>query len=124
MLSRARAGSFAANAWLRADGDGADQASAQARSGAEPQAMVIHLRGQGLDVVHLSGRRALAKLDALCLPGRLVVTSENAPPAQRHCHLITPDDMRHTGALAIAADGRKTTAAMRAGERPWTMQRR
>jgi competence protein ComEC len=120
MLSRARGGSFAASAWLQADGDAAEQAEAHARSGAAPSSAVTHLRAGGLDVVHLSGKRGLESLDALCTPGRIVVTSQNPPRRPRPCELITPRDLRQTGALAIAASGERRSVAEASGHRPWT----
>lgn len=99
-LSRARAGSFTASGWLQADGDSADQQAAHARSGAEDGATVVHLQGGGFDVVHLAGKRALAQLDAVCLPGRILVVTEQPDTATRPCEILTPQDLRRTGARA------------------------
>ncbi|MCC5955376.1 MAG: ComEC/Rec2 family competence protein [Natronohydrobacter sp.] len=122
-LSRARAGSFTASSWLQADGDGADQAQAHARSGAEPRATITHLHGGGFDVLHLAGKRALAELDALCLPGRIVIVTEPPEPKPRPCEIITPADLRATGARAY--DIRAGQIVMRSvtqasGARLWT----
>ncbi len=122
-LSRARAGSFAATSWLKADGDDAEQQIAQARSGAGPRDMVVHLHGGGFDVVHLAGKRALEQLDAVCLPGRIVVVTQEPERAGGPCELVTPRALRRTGARAyVARDGQieMTTAAGKSGARPWT----
>ncbi len=120
MLSRARGGSFAAAAWLRADGDSADQGTAFARSGADPRTAVTHLRANGLDVVHLAGQRGLALLEDVCVAERIVVTSQPAPEGQYPCRLITPRDLRQSGALAINAGGRTRSVQEISGRRPWT----
>ncbi|MCC5965902.1 MAG: ComEC/Rec2 family competence protein [Natronohydrobacter sp.] len=122
-LSRARAGSFTASSWLQADGDGADQAQAHARTGADPRAQITHLRGGGFDVLHLAGKRALADLDMLCIPGRIIVTTEVPEEKPRVCTLLTPADLRATGARAY--DIRAGQIVMRSvtgasGARPWT----
>ena len=119
MLSRARAGSFAAGAWLQADGDGADQSAAHTRSGADPRAPLAHLRTAGFEVVHLSGARGLALLDDICIAGRIVVTTERAPDAARTCRVIGPADLRQSGALAFDANGRASSVAGQSGARLW-----
>lgn len=128
MISRARSASFTVTRWLQADGDGADQATAFARSRADPASPVAHLAWGGMDVVHLSGQRGLQHLAALCLPGRIVVTSarpDRVPPGP--CLLITPQMLRDSGALAIAPDGVGgwviEGANARAGQRPWVRPR-
>lgn len=122
-LSRARAGSFAASSWLQADGDAADQAQAHARSGGDPRAQITHLRGGGFDLLHLAGQRALAELDMLCIPGRIIVTTEAPEAKPRACTIITPADLRATGARAY--DIRSGQIIMRSvtqesGARLWT----
>jgi len=125
-LSRARSGSFVAESWLRADGDGAEQAQAHARSGYDARANIVHLRGGGFDVVHLSGAAAAGQVDALCLPGRIVVVSVPVAPAPRgawRCEVITPREMRATGARAYdlrAGAVQMRSAVASAGARPWT----
>ena len=121
-LSRARAGSFTAESWLRADGDGISQAGAQARSGHDARATVVHLRGSGFDVVHLAGKRALARLPEVCLTGRIVVVTEQPPASSGPCTLITPRDLRQTGARAYEMRGaqlRLRTVTEASGMRPW-----
>ena len=122
-LSRARAGSFAASSWLQADGDVADQAQAHARSGGDPRATITHLRGGGFDVLHLAGKRALEELDALCLQGRIVVVTATPEHRPRGCAVITPADLRRTGAQAYDIHGDKVrhrTVTQQSGARLWT----
>ena len=122
-LSRARAGSFAASSWLQADGDVADQAQAHARSGGDPRATITHLRGGGFDVLHLAGKRALEELDALCLQGRIVVVTATPEHRPRGCEVITPADLRRTGAQAYDIHGDKVrhrTVTQQSGARLWT----
>lgn len=123
VLSRARAGSFVATSWLRADGDGASQQVAHARSGYDPRATIVHLQGSGFDVVHLAGKRAAERLEIYCQPGRMVVLTE--PPELRpvNCEIITPQDLRASGARAyVNRNGRVEirTVAQASGRRHWT----
>ena len=123
MLSRARSGSFTAASWLKSDGDSADQAQAHARSNAGPRDSVVHLRGEGFDVVHLSGKRALADLPALCLPGRIVVTNTPYDGPGGPCLLITSTELRRTGAQAYRwRDGKLElrSVAQASGQRLWS----
>ncbi len=120
MLSRARSNSFAASAWLQADGDAADQARAHARSGAPDAGPIAHLRGSGFDVVHLSGLGGLAMLEEVCLPGRLVVTTEIPEPAPRPCDVIDPSLLRQTGAVSFDPAGMRNSVAEQSGQRPWS----
>ncbi|MGY6548299.1 MAG: ComEC/Rec2 family competence protein [Roseinatronobacter sp.] len=127
MLSRAKAGSFAASAWLQADGDSADQATAQARALSGEQDQIVHLRGGGLDVVHLSGKRGAAALDDFCLPGRIIVMTEEVENRSGPCEIITPRDLRRSGALAYYQyrGGLKSiSVSEKAGQRRWTPQGR
>ena len=106
IMSRARSGSFVAESWLQADGDLATQDQAQARGSHGPSDAVVHLTGRGVDVVHLSGKRALDGAGALCLPGRIIVT--NVEPDLKipgPCTMLTPRELRATGAVAIWASG-------------------
>lgn len=123
MLSRARAGSFTAESWLRADGDSATQAEAHARSGLNPRDTIVHLRGGGFDVVHLAGKRALAQLVAVCLPGRIVVVTQDPEARQGPCQIISPRDLRQSGALALSTSGGEVSTrsvAQASGQRRWT----
>lgn len=123
ILSRARAGSFVASSWLQADGDGASQQEAHARSGYDPRATIVHLQGSGFDVVHLAGKRAAESLETHCQTGRIVVMTD--PPDLRpvNCEIITSQDLRATGARAyVKRNGRMEirTVAQASGDRHWT----
>ena len=123
MLSRARSGSFAAQSWLQADGDSADQPQAHARSGAGPRDSIVHLRAGGFDVVHLSGKRALEDLPELCRAGRIVVTNTPFDGLGGDCTLITPTDLRATGARAYSwkkGETQMRSALQVSGQRLWS----
>ena len=124
VLSRARSASFTAQSWLRADGDMATQTAAAARGPHGPSDAVVTLDHAGLTLVHLSGKRALAQLDAQCRAGRVVVLTHAPPDARpRPCHVLGPTQLRRTGAVAISAGPggpRLSHAAKAAGQRPWT----
>lgn len=124
VLSRARSGRFAAESWLQSDGDAATPEAAHARGPAGPSDPVVHLRAAGFDVVHLSGQRGIAEIDALCVAGRIIVASvtPDAPPAGP-CQLFTPATLRDTGAVAMwpGPDApRIRTARAASGLRPWS----
>jgi competence protein ComEC len=124
IMSRARSGSFAAESWLQADGDLATQDAAQARGAHGPSDAVVHLSGHGLDVVHLSGKRGLEGLAAVCLPGRYIITNtEPDLPTSGPCTVLSPRILRNSGAVAFYRT--KTGVARRdlrdtEGQRPWT----
>ena len=123
MLSRARAGSFAAESWLQSDGDSATQEEAFARSGHDARDTVVHLRGRGFDVVHLAGQRALAQLQDVCLPGRIVVVTQELEAREGPCRIISPADLRESGALALSYRGGVMTTrsvVQAGGQRRWT----
>lgn len=124
ILSRARSGAFAAESWLQADGDLSSQEQAQARGAHGPNDAVVLLKGQGMDVVHFSGKRALAGADALCLPGRILVTNTDPEAAIKGpCSVLTPRSLRATGAVAFVAGANgpiQRSVRDSEGARPWT----
>lgn len=123
-LSRARGAGFVADSWLRSDGDDAAQAQAHARLGSSIDSPgLAHLRGGGFEVVHLHGQRGAAMLHDLCLPGRIVVMSVEPEARSGGCQLITPRDLRLTGALAAdlyKGELRWRSVAETSGSRPWS----
>jgi len=110
-LSKKRGAGFVARNWLENDGDGNDQYIANTR-----------WRGGG-DVVHLSGKRAVAAFDG-CTKGQVVISSVPMPSADLPCVVHDPDTLKHTGALAYqqGPDGLELAATARqvAGDRLWT----
>lgn len=110
-LSKERGAGFVARNWLENDGDGEDQAAASARW------------VTGGDVIHLSGKRALAAFDG-CEKGQIVVSSVPFAQTGLPCVVHDPDSLLHTGALAYrkGAQGWQISQTARAasGERLWT----
>ena len=110
-LSKKRGAGFAARNWLENDGDGKDQTQAFERWDA------------GGDVLHLSGKRAVAAFEG-CVKGQIVVSS--VPLSQRGlpCMVHDPESLLHTGALAYrkGPEGWRISKTARAasGERLWT----
>ncbi len=109
-LSKDRAGGFIARNWLENDGDGKPQIAAAARwSGVT-------------DIIHLSGKRAVAAFKG-CVKGQIVVTTV-ALGRELPCVVHDPDTLRHTGALAyrIGPEGAflLDTARSESGDRLWT----
>ncbi|PTX75087.1 ComEC/Rec2 family competence protein [Sulfitobacter mediterraneus] len=109
-LSKAKGAGFVAQIWLENDGDGSQQDEAAARWQKGP-------------VVHLSGKRALAKFNG-CSAQQIIVASVDASEiADAECLIFDPATLRKTGALALrkgAQDWHITTARSRAGDRLWT----
>ncbi len=116
-LSKAKGAGFVARNWLETDGDGAAQPVAAARWRGR-------LPGAGkVQVLHLSGKRAVAGFTG-CDPGGIVVASvEFAAVNAPDCEVFDPARLKQTGAIAIyreAQNWRMITARALAGERLWT----
>ncbi len=109
-LSKEKGAGFVARNWLENDGDGAFQDQAAARWSQGP-------------ILHLSGKRALAKFTG-CDAGQIVVTSVAAPDLKKSgCDVFDPDRLKQTGSIALSGDKDRwhmTTARDLAGDRPWT----
>lgn len=125
VLSRARGVGFVARNWLAADGDAADQAAAASRPGARAVTGGAALDSPAGPIVHLHGRAGAASLSEHCRAGVTVVLAgvapNGAPPGA--CRLLDQRSLAETGALALSAAGgwtAATSAAERAGRRPWT----
>ena len=129
-LSKATGERFVAESWLQADGDAADVATAHARPGLAGTSGTLRAAVAGVEVVHLTGRGAVERLDAVCRPGVLVVLGARAGAERARaasaagCVLADRWVLDRTGSLALfpAPEGglRLVTAAERAGARPWT----
>lgn len=109
-LSKTKGAGFVARNWLENDGDGSSQSWAAGR----------WADGQ---IVHISGKRALAKT-AGCREGQIIVASVAADVLKdQGCRVYDPQTLRETGALALSLDDGKwtvTTAREKAGARLWT----
>lgn len=109
-LSKAKGAGFIARNWLENDGNGASQVTA------------ARLWEEG-EIVHLSGKRAVAAFKT-CRPDQIIVTSvEAAHLVGQSCTLFDPPALRRTGAIALHRSDRgwaMTTARDLAGERLWT----
>ncbi|MGC1505646.1 MAG: ComEC/Rec2 family competence protein [Sulfitobacter sp.] len=109
-LSRAKGAGFVARNWLENDGIGGTQQAA------------AKLWQQG-DVVHLSGKRALAAFQG-CTADQIIVASAKADTLSGlPCRVFDPASLKQTGAVAMRKTGagwRITTARDLAGDRLWT----
>ena len=110
-LSKKRGAGFVARNWLENDGEGKDQYAAHAK---------WSKRG---DVIHLSGKRAVAAFDG-CTKGQIVVSSVSLPRRGLPCVVHDPDSLLHTGAIAYRRGPQgwevSQTARRASGERLWT----
>ena len=114
-LSKAKGAGFVARNWLENDGDGAEQADAAARWGP-------NMRIGGQEIIHLSGKRAVAAF-AGCTAGQIVVSSVEIDRHIGDCVIFGPTHLRKTGAIAMSVSNgqlKMQTARQRAGTRLWT----
>lgn len=112
-LSAERGAGFVADIWLENDGNGlAQDRAANLWSGPVPL-------GQGATLHAVKGKRALAA--ATCAAADWVITDVPVPP-KMPCRVITPRELRKTGALAIWPDAKGphiVSALDLAGRRLW-----
>ena len=110
-LSKERGAGFVARNWLENDGEGKDQLAAHGKWDANG------------DVIHLSGKRAVARFKG-CAKGQIVVSSVALPSRGLPCVVHDPDSLLQTGAVAYrrGAQGLRISRTARAasGERLWT----
>ncbi|MFT7137487.1 MAG: competence protein ComEC, partial [Akkermansiaceae bacterium] len=114
-LSKAKGAGFVARNWLENDGDGAEQEYAAARWGP-------NMRIAGQDIIHLSGKRAVAAFGG-CTTGQIVVSSVEIDRHIGDCLILDPTDLRKTGAIAMYLENgglKMQTARQLAGTRLWT----
>jgi competence protein ComEC len=119
-LSRARGAGYAAEGWLEADGDGADQTVAAARAGFLPVAGGVRFGFDGQDWLHLTGARGLEALAGHCRDGVTIVIDRAVPAPPPGCRILDPPALADSGAWGLEPGGPVQTAAERAGARPWT----
>ncbi|GMG83667.1 ComEC/Rec2 family competence protein [Paralimibaculum aggregatum] len=121
-IDHPRAQSFAAETWLRRDGDAADQRTASARPGlthGRGWARADLAEGWRLEVLH--GRRPVrAELERLCRPGVLLVARHGPARLTGGCCYFGEARLAATGALAITP-GPEGLSVVAAGgvRRPW-----
>jgi competence protein ComEC len=120
-LSKPRGGSFVAGIWLENDGAPALQDRAATRPGLRADDTGITAQLGDWQILHVSGKTALARLGG-CGGADLLVTNQiDARP--RPCLVYDLTRLRQTGALALdlTPQGalRITSASAHAGNRPW-----
>lgn len=110
-LSKKRGAGFVARNWLENDGEGEDQSAAYDKW------------DQTNDVIHLSGKRAVAAFKG-CTKGQLVISSVALPKRGLPCAVHDPESLQQTGALAYRMGSQgwemSQTARAASGERLWT----
>lgn len=114
-LSKPRGAGFVADIWLENDGDAAAQDAAHARWGA--------VEATGWPVTALPGKRAAEALTTCGRDDWIVLTA--SPLVDLPCHVLTPETLRTTGAVALfREDGkiRQLTAREVTGARLWNTQ--
>lgn len=116
-LSKPKGAGFIARNWLENDGDGSEQPDAAGKW----QGSAIKVAGR--EVIHLSGKRAVAGLTR-CARDQIIIVSvvvERKIPGG--CTLYDPKKLRDTGAIALREVGgvlHVITAREKAGARLWT----
>lgn len=110
-LSKERGAGFVARNWLENDGEGKDQSAAYGKW------------DQSGDVIHLSGKRAVAAFKG-CVKGQIVISSVALPNRGLPCVVHDSDSLLQTGAMAyhMGPQGWEITQTARgaSGERLWT----
>ena len=126
-LSRPRGAGFVARNWLAADGDGASQAEAAARPGFTPVEGGVAIELAEGQLVHLFGRGGPPALAGHCRAGTIIVlAARHDEPVPGDCLLLDQGALRETGSVVLpegSAAPVMSTAAVRAGQRPWTTRR-
>ncbi|MEP5732585.1 MAG: ComEC/Rec2 family competence protein [Sulfitobacter sp.] len=107
-LSKAKGAGFVARNWLENDGNGSGQEAAAG----------LWMPG---DLVHLSGKRAVAGFEG-CHPDQIVVASV-VMEQPTSCPTFDPDRLKQTGSIALTHTDQgwlMVTARAQAGERLWS----
>ena len=114
-----RPSSFAAEQWLRGDGDGRDAALAISRDGCDPMGCVGRL-ADGRAIALVLDRAGFAED---CLRASIVVTPLWAPRGCAAAVILDRPRLRTTGAVTLAIDGAgfiQRTARAIDEDRPWS----
>jgi competence protein ComEC len=120
-LSKPTGDGFAAGVWLENDGDGRSQSDAHDPRVLPRHDRLLRISFQGTEIVQVTGKTALAKLQG-CGGADILITNQPGS-APRPCLRFDATRLRDTGALALwqGPDGpRIETVAERAGRRLWT----
>jgi competence protein ComEC len=122
ILSSGRGNAFAAESWLRNDGDLATQAEAFARGGLVRRKNRIETDVPGLGAVLYVGASDPATAAADCAAATVLIAPNWPRGPEGPCLFVGRDRLRRDGALAIdaGADGLAVTAAKAGRGRPWT----
>ncbi|AUJ63860.1 competence protein [Aestuarium zhoushanense] len=116
-LSRGTGDSFAAEAWLRGDGDGATQEGAAVRGGFDVVGRTYRTEVAGWEVLLVRGKTALDQLEG-CDGADIVVTNQR-DQVERPCEEFDLERLQHVGSVAIMPDRDIKTARQVTGERLW-----
>lgn len=119
-LSRGRGAGYSAAAWLEADGDGATQSDAAARTGMVAIDGGVQFQHAGAQWFHLTGRRGEAVLPDLCTADVTIVINARIVDRSGPCLLLDQRALAAQGATAVSADGQVVTAQAVAGRRLWS----
>lgn len=124
-LDHKSAQSYAAEQWLRRDGDSADQTIAAARGGFIREGKTVKAQLQnGWQIVSTLGRRIdLSNLAALCQPNVLLLSRRAPAPIAGECTMFHGAALAQMGALAIEPIGDGITiqtVSGQSGRRYWT----
>lgn len=122
-LSVARGNGFAAENWLRRDGDIATQAEAAARGEIRHGRYRIEADVPGLGMVIYNGSAEADTGDRDCAGAAILIAPKWIVKPRGECLFINSDRLRSDGAISITVrDGgmKIETALARDGARPWT----
>jgi competence protein ComEC len=123
VLSKATGDGYVAENWLENDGETVLQAAAHARPGMVTEARVTRISLQGAEVLHVTGKVALAGITGCGGADVLIANVVAEPGTLRDCDVFDLARLRMTGALAASMhEGAFSlvTAADLAGDRLWT----
>ena len=123
ILSSDEGNGYAAEGWLRDDGDLATQADAHARGGLARRRNRIEAAVPGLGRLLYVGTRDATTAGADCATAAIVIAPNWSTAPEGPCLFVGADRLRRDGALAIdlAPDGLHVRGARAANRtRPWT----
>jgi len=123
-LSKPRGSGFVAGIWLENDGAPVTQEQAADRVGLATDCRRLTVDLRGWQILHVTGKTALADLDGCA--GADILISNQTDAVDRPCSVFDIRRLRETGSLAlnVAQNGdlHIETAHHIAGARPWNIQ--